>query len=158
MGVITTTSKGNTQSPFGSTVPSILGAFLNTLNTRAIDPTLSSQLQEANGRQNNKNLQRPSSPLPLLFTTLNDRGNINSKNINTNNVIQNNFKDNNSAKEHQSNIKSLKSSDSEYSSVESNSNDVYDYYDAAFENNDSKSNIKKRSYTAPLANAAISAA
>ena len=56
--VITTTSRGNTQSPFGSTVPSILGAFLNTLNTRAIDPTLSSQLQEANGQQNNKNFQR----------------------------------------------------------------------------------------------------
>ena len=56
--VITTTSKGNTQSPFGSTVPSILGAFLNTLNTRAIDPTLSSQLQEVNGQQNNKNFQR----------------------------------------------------------------------------------------------------
>ena len=56
--VITTTLKGQTQSPFGSTVPSILGAFLNTLNTRAIDPTLSSQLQDANGQRNSKNFQR----------------------------------------------------------------------------------------------------
>ena len=56
--VITTTSKGNTASPFGSTVPSILGAFLNTLNTRAIDPTLSSQLQDVNGRRNSNTFLR----------------------------------------------------------------------------------------------------
>ena len=73
---------------------------------------------EITKNNNTKICFRPSSPLPLLFTTLNDRGNINSKNINTNNVIQNNFQDNNSAKEHQSNINSLKSSDSEYSNVD----------------------------------------
>ena len=56
--VITTTSKGNTQSPFGSTVPSILGAFLNTLNTRAIDPTLSSQLQDVKGGRNSNTILR----------------------------------------------------------------------------------------------------
>ena len=96
--------------------------------------------------------------MPLLFTTLNDRGNNNSNNINNNNVIQNNVQDNKNS----ANINTLKSSDSEYSNVESNSNDVYDYYEdyygAAFENDDSKSNIKKRSYTAPIANAAIAAA
>ena len=102
---------------------------------------------------------RPSSPFPLIFTTLNDRGTINSNE----NVKQNNFEDiSNSAKENQLNVNTNKDSDSDYSNVENNSNDVYDYYEdyyqAGFENDDSKSNIKKRSYTAPQANAAIAAA
>ena len=103
---------------------------------------------------------RHSSPLPLIFTTLNDRG----INKNSEQSLQNNFKDSssNSAKENQLDVKTNKNSDSDYSNVESNSNDVYDYYEdyyqAEFENDDSKSNIKKRSYTAPQANAAIAAA
>ena len=98
--------------------------------------------------------------MPLIFTTLNDRG----INKNGEHSLQNNFKDSSSssAKENQLDVKTNKNSDSDYSNVESNSNDVYDYYEdyyqAEFENDDSKSNIKKRSYTAPQANAAIAAA
>ena len=53
-------------------------------------------------------------------------------------------------------------SDSENPVIEDKPNNVYDYYEdyyeAAYENEDRKSNIKKRSYTTPLANAAIAAA
>ena len=102
-----------------------------------------------------------SSPLPLLFTTLNDRGTINSNNKNEDNLILNNIKENISVNEQVLDTKTH-DSDSESSVIEDKPNNVYDYYEdyyeAAYENDDRKSSIKKRSYTTPLANAAIAAA
>ena len=95
-----------------------------------------------------------------MFTTLNDRGTINSNE----NLKHNNIEDSssNSAKDNKLSENNSKNSDSDYSNAENISNDVYDYYEdyyqAEFQNDDSKSNIKKRSYTAPQANAAIAAA
>ena len=102
-----------------------------------------------------------SSPLPLLFTTLNDRGTINSNNKNEDNLILNNIKENSSVNEQVVDTKTHDSA-SESSVIEDKPNNVYyyyeDYYEAAYENDDRKSSIKKRSYTTPLANAAIAAA
>ena len=105
---------------------------------------------------------RHSSPLPLLFTTLNDRrSTTNSNNKNEENLILNNIKDNINVNEQVLDTKTL-NSDSEISVNEDKSNNVYDYYEdyyeAAYENEDRKLNIKKRSYRTPLANAAIAAA
>jgi hypothetical protein len=105
---------------------------------------------------------RHSSPLPLLFTTLNDRrSTTNSNNKNEENLILNNIKDNINVNEQVLDTKTL-NSDSEISVNEDKSNNVYDYYEdyyeAAYDNEDRKLNIKKRSYRTPLANAAIAAA
>ena len=101
---------------------------------------------------------RPSSPLPLQFTTLNDRRNTNSNK--DEGITINNNKDNISANEQVLDTQTL-NSDSENSVIEDKQNDVYDYYEdyyeAAYEDGDGKSNIRKRSYREPLANAAISA-
>ena len=99
--------------------------------------------------------------MPLLFTTLNDRGTTNSNNKNEENLFLNNIKDNNNVNEQVLDTKTL-DSDSENSVNEDKPSNVYDYYEdyyeAAYENEDRKLNIKKRSYRIPLANAAIAAA
>ena len=105
---------------------------------------------------------RPSSPLPLLFTTLNDRGNTNSNTINEELILLNDIKDSSSVNDQTLDIKT-NNSDSENSIIDNPTEDVYDYYEdyyeAAYDNDQEvKSNIRKRSSSSRLANAAIIAA
>ena len=105
---------------------------------------------------------RPSSPLPLLFTTLNDRGNGNSNTINEELILLNDIKDSSSVNDQTLDIKT-NNSDSENSIIDNPTEDVYDYYEdyyeAAYDNDQEvKSNIRKRSSSSRLANAAIIAA
>ena len=105
---------------------------------------------------------RPSSPLPLLFTTLNDRGNSNSNTINEELILLNDIKDSSSVNDQTLDTKT-NNSDSENSIIDNPTEDVYDYYEdyyeAAYDNDQEvKSNIRKRSSSSRLANAAIIAA
>ena len=105
---------------------------------------------------------RPSSPLPLLFTTLNDRGNGNSNTINEELILLNDIKDSSSVNDQTLDTKT-NNSDSENSIIDNPTEDVYDYYEdyyeAAYDNDQEvKSNIRKRSSSSRLANAAIIAA
>ena len=105
---------------------------------------------------------RPSSPLPLLFTTLNDRGNSNNNTLNEELILLNDIKDSSSVNDQTLDIKT-NNSDSENSSIDNPTEDVYDYYEdyyeAAYDNDQEvKSNIRKRSSSSGLANAAIIAA
>ena len=105
---------------------------------------------------------RPSSPLPLLFTTLNDQGNSNSNTVNEELIFLNDIKDSSSVNDQTLDIKT-NNSDSENSIIDIPTEDVYDYYEdyyeAAYDNDQEvKSNIRKRSSSSGLANAAIIAA
>merc|ERR1712001_802354 len=99
-------------------------------------------------------------PLPLLFTTLNDRGNSNINTVNEELILLNDIKDSSSVNDQTIDIKT-NNSDSENSIIDNPTEDVYDYYEDYYEaayDNEVKSNIRKRSSSSGLANAAIIAA